>query len=87
MTQAFVITASSVVIGAGGAWLYREYATEKVRKQAVEICIDVKVEMGDRADMWLTEQIRTSLPLKRAWFRPGCERDPKNWSIGDGTYQ
>jgi hypothetical protein len=87
VTQAFVIAASTAVIAGSGAWFYKEYATEKARKDAVEACIRVKTEVADQTGFWLTEEIRTDQSLKRAWFRAGCERDTKNWKLGDGRYQ
>lgn len=86
VTQAFVIAASAAVIAVGGAWFYKEYATEKARKDAIESCIRVKIDVADQTGFWLTEEIRTNQSMKRAWFRAGCERDPMNWKLGDGRY-
>jgi hypothetical protein len=43
LVQAFVITASSVVIAVGGVWLYRQYSAH----QALESCIKGLVLYND----------------------------------------
>lgn len=83
LIQIFVIGASTAVIAGGGAWLYMGYVTEKAWKEAVENCIRVKISIADNANMWGVREIRDVPRLKQAWFRPSCERDPKDWTFSN----